>query len=226
MRTAHNAGVNQNVINGGNSVYLSVAALGTAWGNWETSTVSSGNVIATGDEVDLETGITIGGKAEIFKSPTIQFVLNWNRPQKFRTSFAVSGGANTTAYIVRGGTAADYFGFKVSGTSLFGVCSNNGTGSEKTVLLDLKQIQGFSTISSGADYDVEADFSPFNQVVFRIMNQTTGIYIQLGGLTTNLPGAEGGVIDNGTSYADMWISTSDTNNKELAISYFEFMQRR
>lgn len=181
-----------------------------------TQTVSNGaSVVVDGTKVTLTTGATTSNAAEIKKAPVRQNLILYDNRNSFRTNLYIKDSvSNEIVYIVigeLGATGKTFYGFKVSGASLYGVSSVAGINNETTVLLQ--------SISANTSYDIEARYEP-----------NVGIRFFIGGTEMgNISDASKIPLANNTpatALFDFKISTSASESKILELSFTEFIQQK
>lgn len=177
------------------------------------------------DGAILSTGTTISNLAQIFRYPNPTFgspitlpFITWKQPSRFRATFAVSSVDNQVAYIVVGldptTNSLPFYGFKIVNGNLYGA-TRKTNASESTVLLQ--------SISAATNYLVEARHYPDKHKVEFYVKNSSNIMVLKGILTTDIPDAS---VTNHNGLFNFSIMTTNTVDKQLASSYFEYIQKR
>lgn len=181
------------------------------------------NVAFSGEDLLFSVPATLGQYSEIDKTPSVQPFLSFNARQFFRTTIRIGSAPTLTALkgkIVVGSATADgagdyvtnlkCYGFKIDGTSLYGV---TGDGTAETTLL-------LGTIAVDSLYNLTAKLFPGeHKVIFYIDG------IEKGNIQTRIP------VSSATTAEPNFFTFNFTNGenvagKEFTISLFDFIQDR
>ncbi len=176
----------------------------------------SGATICTSQFVTMNTGATANSVVYLQKSPLDQNVLRWDREARVRFGAGFSPTANGTIYLSVGdfhnlGDAANatHYGFLIHNNALFGSCSF-GTA-QSTVNLNTPVISQIFTL--------EARYLPGVRIDFFVDN------LLKGSITTNLPTKE--VATSVMPFFETYLTNgSDASSNGMAISWFEYIQKR
>lgn len=179
----------------------------TANNGWGAVFGGTGSVANGSTGLLLTTGANSTDFVRVKKWPTYQKIINFQNVSFMRTSIGIVSGSTTsvTTYVVHGGLGTKYYGFKVVGTSLYGVTYDGTT--ENAVLL--------KTVAADTVYSLEARYYPANKVVFLIDGEQVGVSI------ANLPAATSAVV---IELVDIRITTNTTAAREVWFSFFEYAQ--
>lgn len=194
----------------------------TVPGAWDTATSGTGSLSFGSAGCVLKTGATSGSATGIAKRPLSQSIIRFDRVQRFRTAFRISATTNQVAYLVKGGVAISgaslkYFGFRINGDVLQGTVENNNASTRTNLALGV-------TLSADTTYEVEARLYPNEKVIF-YMKDSSGVFVERGVITT--VGAAG--IPTGgtqTDFFEFYITNSAAEDKQMTVSYVEYVQER
>lgn len=172
-----------------------------------------GSVTIVGGYIILETGNVANDTTFAYRAFDSRSILDFGKKQRFRTDLSVSVPATgTTAYIVVGDVNGSFYGFKLhSNGALYGISSNDQ--SEQT---EVKLLDSFPS----STYTLEARLDPINKTIVFLIND-----VEKGTISTHLP--KENEIDK--SFIRMWwfqITTSDTTQRTLYGTFFEYIQER
>ena len=168
----------------------------------------------TNNRLVMQSGGTINNNIIVARDPNNQGFITYSKEQRLRTAFQIDLVTDVEAYLTRGaGNSDDYYGFKLSNSTLYGV-TRKGAGAEQTVVL--------VTISTGTVYTLEAIFSPTGRVDFNVKDETSGTKTT-GSISGNLPV---GVDVNFTLFYASLKNTTTSTQKIMEINYFEYLQER
>lgn len=183
-------------------------------GTWAISS-SGGTFSNSSASLVLNSGGTNGNNVSATKNfLTGSTILDWDKPQRFRTQFRFSGITSLIAYITRGDVNAadnEYFGFRVAvvggNLTLQGV-ARDGVIAEQTINL--------LTVLNTTTYNIEAILIPGQEIVFKVNDEERGVLltgIPFGGAPIELFGVD--------------LETTATEaQKTLTVGIFEFTQQR
>ena len=187
-------------------------SLNTTNSGFGTTFVGSGTATADGTQVALATGATSGNSTEINKRPSWYGLATFNQKSNFRSTFVVDSVASQTAYIIVGATGShDYYGFKITNGTLYGVTKDGTT--ENAVSLQ--------SILASTSYNIEARYVPGSGVSFYVNSTFKGKS------TANLPRpyvSGVGVVNH--NLFDIIITTNEAVAKSMRMSFFEYLQFR
>ena len=144
-----------------------------------------------------------------------------DQPQRFRTALTLADVTGEVAYLVRNSfqksttSVGQYYGFKASSATLYGVATSSGFANESLINL--------GTIDSAVLYDLEAVFIPDGKITFNIRSTATDLFEERGILTTGLPNAT-----LTTAFFEAYLTNKDGtgNSKRLFFSYVEYIQAK
>ena len=196
----------------------------TVPGAWDTATSNSASLSFGSAGCVLVTGTTNSSAAGIAKRPTAQSIIRLDRNQRFRTAFRLSAITNQTAYLARGGIAIAgmsslYYGFRITGSTLQGVVSNGNASDRTTVNLGV-------TLAANTTYDVEALYVPGDRCDFFVRNSTTGIYERRGSITSTASNTGLPIGTTSTEFFEFYLINSAAENKQMTVSFIEYIQER
>ncbi len=195
----------------------------------------TGSIAVTLDgwEVATEVDVTAASFMQKVQIPTLGAAvalnrnLSWNQPQRFRANFSFYDSTDTndpqhTSYLVRGVTPQSnydhpYFGFKITDTTLYGVCRDSSGGGESTVSL--------MTVANATAYIVEVRYAPADKIIFLVQNNSTLKMEEKGTLiygTHKLPNPSNA---NTSTFYGMEITREENHTVQFVGSFFEYIQK-
>lgn len=167
---------------------------------------TSGNVSVDGNQLILATGEKENSVAEVTKTPTWQGLVTFSQRGRFRTAFTMTNTNNVEGYLSVGGHEGQSYGFKIMNSNLYGFSND---GKKETIVF-------LQTIANDI-YNVEVRYRPREMVVFYV-NST-----EKGELAAGFPSAA--KIPN-YQLMDIYLKTTDSAQKSLQVSFFEYLQVR
>ena len=165
-----------------------------------------GNASIDGNQLILGTSEKENSFAEITKTPEWQGLATFSQRGRFRTAFTMTNANNAVAYISVGGHEGQSYGFKIAGNNLYGF-SNDGK-KESVVLLQ--------PITNDL-FNIEARYKPNEILVFYVNS------VEKGELSSGFPSAEK---TPNYQLMDISLKTTDSIQKSLQVSFFEYLQAR
>ena len=179
---------------------------------------SGGSISNTSDQLVLSTGATANNEVRIYKQPLWQGVLTFYKKNAFRTSIVLNSVSNLESWLTVGpsnNSSFSFYGFKIVNNTLKGVsCDGSGMIQEVNLI----------TISSSTIYNLDARYYPNEKIVFYVKGPNDAIGFRPAGvITSHLPKATQVPFN---MIIDVRIKTTDSTNKSLSMSFWEFMQSR
>lgn len=185
-----------------------------------TQTVTGASTIAYSggkDAVILTTGAVATNYAQITKTASRQGLITFSQDSRFRTAFdtSIGGGSlsNATIYMVIGDTTGEYYGFKITGGSLYGVTKRTGVAEATATLQAYTEASAILNIEARYYANARVDFF-VNSVQVGSISNSSSLVLPTVSTTTN------------SALLDFKITTSDAFTKSLYVSFFEYFQRR
>ncbi|HEC65256.1 MAG TPA: hypothetical protein ENI23_08180 [bacterium] len=177
-------------------------------GVWHLQGIGTASLVYDSTGITLSTGSTLNSKAWMQKLPAYQNILRWDKHSRFRTGFQLSDDDDQNVWLVVGqSTGTNSYGFKIVGNSLMGSINDGSTETLTASLL---------TISKSTTYTLEARFYPDSHVDFYI----DGI------LKSSISGSNFPSGTTRTDLAEFFIWTTASADKQLSVSFFEYLQER
>jgi len=161
-----------------------------------------------GGAMALSTSVTsvAGDFASVHRTVSASGAYSFEKESRFRTQAFFSSTSAQTIYLVIGSFSGHSYGFKVSGSTLYGV-SQTSSSLQSTVNLN-------TTINTTDLYKLDARFYPKSHVDFYVND------VFKASVSVNLPSTAN------TQLWEAYIQTTDTTQKGVGIYFIDYIQRR